>query len=174
MKTACVTGHRPDRLLGYDLNNVGWQTLKDQFKYLLTREGIERAITGMALGTDMVFAYAVFELQDEGYPIKLVAAIPCKNQDALWNEESKRMFHEILERADEVVYVSEEEYTKGCLEARNRYMVDNSDEVISVWDGKPKGGTFHCISYAKKVGKPIHEIKVTESFDGIIKYTSIK
>lgn len=163
MDTVCVTGHRPDRMFGYDLNNEGWQTLKEQFKKILKEENVKRAMSGMALGTDMVFAYAVFELQEEGYPIELIAAVPCLNQDALWARESKQMFHEILDKATEVVYVSNEEYTQGCLEARNRYMVDNSDGVISVWDGVPKGGTFHCISYAKKVGKPIHEIKVIKT-----------
>ena len=163
MDTVCVTGHRPDRMFGYDLSNEGWVTLKEQFKKILKEENVKTAITGMALGTDMVFAYAIFELQEEGYPIKLIAAVPCKNQDSIWNDESKRMFHEILDKADETIYVSEEEYTKGCLEARNRYMVDNSDGVISVWDGVPKGGTFHCICYAKKVGKPIYEIKVVKT-----------
>ena len=37
---------------------------------------------------------------------------------------------------------------------RNEAMVDMSDEILIVWDGKSKG-TLHTIKYAKKARKPI-------------------
>ena len=55
MDTVCVTGHRPDRMFGYDLSNEGWVTLKEQFKKIFKQhpewcteydfEGIERPMT---------------------------------------------------------------------------------------------------------------------------------
>ena len=31
----CVTGHRPNKLYGYDLSDVRWQNLKGLFKHIL-------------------------------------------------------------------------------------------------------------------------------------------
>ena len=70
-----------------------------------------------------------------------------------------------LEWADEVIYVDEIEgyeckntyvgdYHPAKMDLRNRYMVDNSDLVIAVWNGT-KGGTCNCVKYAKKKDKSI-------------------
>ena len=45
-------------------------------------------------------------------------------------------------------------YGRAAPLKRNETMVDLSDEVLIVWDGKSKG-TLHTIKYAKKVRKPI-------------------
>lgn len=74
----CVTGHRPNKLYGYNLSDPRWQNLKGLFKHILKENNCEEAITGMALGVDTVFALAVLELKYEGYDIKLHCAIPCK------------------------------------------------------------------------------------------------
>lgn len=63
----CVTGHRPNKLYGYNLADVRWQNLKGLFKRILKENNCTEAITGMALGVDTVFALAVLELKDEGY-----------------------------------------------------------------------------------------------------------
>lgn len=74
----CVTGHRPNKMYGYDIYNKQWTELKDKFKNFLKENNCNEAITGMALGVDTVFALAVLELKEEGYDIKLHCAIPCK------------------------------------------------------------------------------------------------
>ena len=116
----CVTGHRPKLLYGYDLNNGKWQALKDKLKELLLEENCTEAITGMALGTDQIFALAVLELKESGKDIKLTCAIPCKAQDSKWKPESRKLYHEILSKADSVVQVSELEYEPRLMQQRNR------------------------------------------------------
>jgi uncharacterized phage-like protein YoqJ len=37
---------------------------------------------------------------------------------------------------------------------RNEYMVDNSDIVMAVWNGK-KSGTSYTVEYAKKKGRRV-------------------
>lgn len=49
-------------------------------------------------------------------------------------------------------------YTNDCMQKRNEYMVDNSDYVIAVWDGKPSG-TGNTVHYAESKGKTIITIK---------------
>ena len=50
-----------------------------------------------------------------------------------------------------------ERYTDDCYFQRNRYMVDNSDVLIAVYDGqaKKRSGTGYTVNYAGSAGKPI-------------------
>ena len=46
------------------------------------------------------------------------------------------------------VTVIRESYIPSCYMERNRYMVDHSQRVIAVYDGRKYGGTFSTIRYA--------------------------
>jgi uncharacterized phage-like protein YoqJ len=58
------------------------------------------------------------------------------------------LYHDILRRADRVVLVCPPSYAAEKLIKRNVYMVDNSDEVIALYNGEKFGGTYHCLNYA--------------------------
>lgn len=150
----CVTGHRPDKLYGYNLNDPRYKKLFKRFKELLIENNCTEAITGMALGADMLFALAVIKLKREGYNIKLHCAIPCRNHNENWNQDSKILYNHILKNADIVKLVSDEDYKPYLMQKRNEYMVDNADKVIAVWDGS-KSGTYNCVKYAEKQNKEI-------------------
>jgi len=153
----CVTGHRPNKMYGYNLQDVRWIRLKELFKRLLVENNCTEAITGMALGVDTIFALAVLELKDSGYDIKLHCAIPCRNHSSKWINESVELYKKILARADVVKIVSDEDYKPWLMQKRNEYMVDISDKVIAVWDGT-SGGTGNCVKYAEKINKEIIKI----------------
>ena len=153
----CVTGHRPNKMYGYNLQDVRWIKLKELFKKILVENSCTEAITGMALGVDTVFALAVIELKNSGYDIKLHCAIPCKNHSSKWINESVELYNKILKKADIVKLVSNEEYKPWLMQRRNEYMVDLADMVIAVWDGT-SGGTENCVKYADKIGKSIMRI----------------
>lgn len=150
----CVTGHRPNKMYGYNIYNDQWEKLKEYFKIFLVGTHCEEAITGMALGVDTVFALAVLELKEEGYDIKLHCAIPCRNHSCKWLKESVDLYNEILSKADTVKLVSDTEYNSFVMQRRNEYMVDLADIVLAVWDGT-SGGTANCVAYAKKKNKEI-------------------
>ena len=48
------------------------------------------------------------------------------------------------------------------MQKRNRYMVDNSDLVLAVWNGEKRGGTWYTIDYALKKGKPVRYIMLKD------------
>ena len=154
----CVTGHRPNKMYGYDISNEKWNNLKENFKKILIENKCDEAITGMALGVDTVFALAVLELKEEGYDIKLHCAIPCKNHSCKWIDESVKLYNDILSKANTVHTVSDEEYKPWLMQKRNEYMVDLAEKVIAVWDGS-SGGTCNCVKYAEKKNKEIIRIK---------------
>ena len=152
----CVTGPRPNKLYGYNETHPGHKKLKDKLKSVLIELKCTEAITGMALGTDMVFAFAVLELKREGHDIKLHCAVPHRNHTAKWDKRNKQDHDYIIKHADTVKLVNDEEYKPWLLQKRNEYMVDLAEKVIAVWnESNTKGGTVNCINYAKKCKKDI-------------------
>ncbi len=144
-KTACVTGHRKIE------KEFNLEKLADAF-ILAIEKGITNFLVGMAVGFDMV-CFKVLEKLREIYPIKLIACIPCIDQPKKFSEYEKITYYNLIDRADEKVYVSKE-YKKNCMNLRNFYMVDNSKLVIAYLK-EEKGGTFNTVSYAKRKGKEI-------------------
>lgn len=142
-----VTGHRPGKLYGYNLSDPKYTILKEKLKMILKKYKATTAYTGMALGTDMIFANAVMDLKKEGKDIRLVAVLPCANQDKKWSQKDQKCYQEILQAADEVIRLSEEEYCPELMRIRNRWLVDHADMLIAVWDGS-NSGTSNCIRYA--------------------------
>ena len=69
--------------------------------------------------------------------------------------------------ADKVIDVSPDPYAVWKMQKRNIWMVDQSNVVIAVWDGKKSGGTYNCIKYAVGKGLPvlvIHPTLLTETW----------
>ncbi|MDC6267305.1 SLOG family protein [Lysinibacillus fusiformis] len=154
--TACFTGHRPNKLNGYDPkdNSELLFKLRDIIMDHVENRGVNKFISGMALGIDMWAARIVLKLKEKYPHIKLVCAIPCDKQYSKWFQISVDEWHDIIAKADEVVYVSKETYTSWCMQKRNEYMVDNSDYIIAIWD-ETKGGTGNCVKYAQGKSKHI-------------------
>lgn len=160
-----VTGHRPNGLAkkyGYNLDNKAWQALKNKMELtikacynLYAKEHEELTlVSGMALGVDQAFWQIAEKLRRENNWIKIEAAVPCKDQEANWFDDSKNQYRRMLEESNIVTYVSESTYDANCMDKRNEYMVDKSDVVIAVIS-KTTGGTARCVKYAKRKNKPI-------------------
>lgn len=158
-----ITGHRPDRLWGYDIQDERYINLKNRIKEILIEKKCTELYDGMALGVDMVAAIAVLELRDLGHDIKLHACIPCAGQDKLWNLSDRVRYQELLNRADVVEYVSEQEYSPQLMKERNHFMVDNCKEGLAVINSDmsiTRTGTQECINYADKNEVPVTIIDI--------------
>ena len=156
--TCCFTGHRPGGLpFKYNEQDPRCIALKNRLRFsitrLITEMGVDKFITGMAMGVDIFAAEEVLALKRKFPNIKLFCAIPCESQADSWSEFWKKRYHAILDSADGSVVLSPE-YTKACMHIRNHYMVDNSNYIIAVWDGK-SGGTASTIAYANKKNREI-------------------
>lgn len=159
--TACFTGHRPKSLpCGYNEEHPACTKIKSQLWRLITglieKKNVTRFISGMAVGIDTWAAEIVLELKDEYPNITLEAAVPCKTQATSWNVKSKERYDLLLSQCDKVT-VLQEQYTSDCMMKRNMYMVDQSDYVVAVWNGKPSG-TLNTMKYAITQGKPVFYI----------------
>lgn len=158
----CFTGHRPEHI-PWLRNEDNDHTIK--LKRVLS-ETIDIAIDdgytdfycGMARGIDTFAAEIVLEKAKVNKSIRLHAALPCPQQSMGWTENEKKRFEYILSHATTRTVISPM-YTNTCMLARNRFMVDNSQRVIAVWNGFFKGGTAYTVRYAKKENKEIYLIR---------------
>lgn len=150
MKVA-VTGHRPDKIGGYDYYAPQRVWVRRKLKSKLMDLMPMYAISGMALGVDQDFAQVSIELA-----IPFIAALPFAGQESRWPKSSKDYYNWLLERAELIEIVSGGGYSAYKMQLRNQWMVDNCDELIAVWDGS-EGGTGNCVQYARRT-KPASSI----------------
>lgn len=157
-KTCCFTGYRPQKCpWGFNekdkrcliVKKITNQTIIDAIN-----NGFNTFITGMALGFDMICAEIVLKLKKKYKNIKIFAALPCENQDKLWNKKQKLRYKKILKKIDKIIYTSTEYSGAECMIKRNHFMVENSSMIIALFDGK-SGGTEKTVKYAKKQGLDI-------------------
>ena len=139
MAKVMVTGHRPERLNGRELEVTEW--LDSQIHELQPTI----AISGMAAGADQIYAELALKQR-----IPLAAALPYKKT---WDSYHP-VVQDMLMKAKEVVYACEK-YDKHGYFIRDCLMVDAADIVLAVWDGKEWGGTWNTIKYARDKGKEI-------------------
>lgn len=159
-----VTGHRPDKIGGYDKSNPVRVALRAAMRERLLALKPEVAISGMALGIDQDFAWICV---DEEIPF--IAAVPFGGQESMWPKQSQDSYRMLLALAREVVYVSDPGYSKEKMFIRNEWMVDHVGDdgvVLAVWDGS-SGGTGSCVSYAKRRGRKIDIIDPDSVVSGL-------
>lgn len=141
-----VTGHRQ---LSHSHQAVKLVT-SQLFTTLLATE----VITGMALGFDQLVAELCVEMN-----IPFVAAIPCKDQEKLWTKGQQDYYHTLLAKAARSVMVDEGEYAPWKMMKRNQWIVDNSQHMVSYWNGSKEGGTAHCLRYAKSQKRAVEFVR---------------
>ncbi len=157
--TACFTGHRPQSLpCGFNEMHPACLKIKYQLRRLIRglidKKNVTHFISGAALGVDTWAAEIVLELKEEYPNITLEAAVPCCSQADRWNKKSQERYNQLLSLCDKVTLV-QERYTADCMMKRNMYMVDNSEYVIAVWNGKPSG-TGKTVFYAMENKKTVY------------------
>lgn len=147
------TGHRPEKLGGYSprlLPALGKLAMNE-----LRYQKPDMVISGMALGWDTALAMAAIQLK-----IPLLAAIAFEGVESKWRFEDQQRFFDILTCADDIIVVTPGPYAAWKLHARNKWMVDECDLLLALWDGQHTGGTAACIQYAREVRKNHPELHI--------------
>ena len=160
-KTCCFSGHRV-------ISQGQVQQIKKQLYTEIEKMiqgGVQYFGNGGALGFDTMAAQIIIELKKQHPAIRLIMVLPCRNQDINWKPADRQRFRDILAQADKIVYVSEK-YYPGCMQKRNRYLVDNSAHCICYLQ-KNSGGTAYTVRYAQQLHLNIIRIaqKIEEPAD---------
>jgi len=148
-KTCCFTGHR--QLSQKKIEKIV-KRLNEEVDRLIS-QGVTNFISGGGLGFDHITASLIVTKKQQGADIRLIFALPCRNQDEKWTDRQKQLYRSLLGEADAVHYVSEE-YTPDCMKERNYYMVDNSAFCICAFL-RDISGTGQTVRYAERQGLQI-------------------
>lgn len=108
--------------------------------------GISTFFAGGCTGFDALAAKAVLEYRENHSEIQLIIVIPYKQQSRSWTQIEKDEYERIKAQATNVVCLAEH-YFNGCMQMRNRYMVDRSS-VCVCYLTQEKGGTASTVKYA--------------------------
>jgi ribonuclease HI len=132
-----VTGHRPDRLGGYEPNPASdavREKVAAMLRAMVEVDGPLTVVSGLRLGAEQLGAEAALA---EG--LALVAVLPFPNPDAPWPAESRRWFADVVAAANTVITLeAEEPATKQMAGAsigrRDAWLARNVDAAVVVWD----------------------------------------
>lgn len=142
--TCAFTGHRYQKLpWGNKEKDPRCKKMKQQLKKEIIKaieSGYKNFICGMALGFDTIVAEMIIELKNSYPNIKLIGAIPCKQQDKYWCKKDKLKYKKLLTQLDSIRCLYDEYIGPECMLERNRYMINNSSLLIALYDGLG-GGT---------------------------------
>lgn len=145
-QTCCFTGHRvllQDKLLQI-------QTRLEEEVVKLIHQGVSYFGAGGALGFDTLAALTIIKLKQKYPQIRLILVLPCREQTKTWKAHDADVYQEILAQADKVVYTAEHYYA-GCMQRRNRHLVEHSAFCIC-YLAQQCGGTCYTVHCAKRAG----------------------
>lgn len=140
MKIA-LTGHRPERLRGYEKEVREW--VQKVLTELQAEEPVTAAYCGMARGADQIFG---LECIEQGIP--LCCCFPFERKQ-LSPQEQYLVDNSAMSMALQSSYSRTAYYERDC------YMVDKCDVLLAIWDGYKLGGTWLTVDYALKQDKKI-------------------
>jgi uncharacterized phage-like protein YoqJ len=154
-----ITGHRPHKLGGYIIPNPIANEVITKLRESLVILKPEVVLSGMALGVDQWVAQICIDL---GVPFDAIIAF--EGYETKWPRQSQDWFKHLMAKARKKVLLSTGAYSPSLLHERNYWLVNNSDALLAVWDGRPGSGTASCVQYAqlKQPPKPIYRLSLSE------------
>lgn len=160
-KKVCFTGKRPAGMpWKYDESDFRCAALKARLEAEILQaveDGYRHFITGMAQGADTWAGEIILKLRKDAVPdLYLEAAVPYPLQPKKWPDADQTRYFNLLFDCNKRTLCSQS-YFDGCFHVRNRYMVDEAERVIAVYDGSG-GGTGYTIKYAQSRGRDVRII----------------
>lgn len=119
----------------------------------LITSGVSRFCSGGAMGFDLLAAELVLDKKKNGADISLSMILPCHNQADRWPVAIQRRYNEVIQKADEVVYIADK-YNQFCMHLRNRRLVDEADILLCYLVREASGTAFtrnYAIDRDKKI-----------------------
>lgn len=157
MDACCFTGHRK---IPPDMIDEIRRCLIHTIDRLYTEKNITTYYAGGAQGFDTLASEVVIERRAVLPDLRLVVVVPYAEQAAWWSPDEKVRYQRIREGASDVICLAEH-YSRGCMQHRNRYLVDHSD-VCVCYLTEPTGGTAYTVEYVKRQGLGIWNLARSE------------
>jgi hypothetical protein len=113
-------------------------------------------VSSLADGADQLFADAILRL---GGSLEVV--VPAERHREALPAGSRLAYDRLLAGAISVERLAYRESTAEAHMAAGRRLVDRSDLLVAVWDGRPSrglGGTCDVVAYARERGVPVEVV----------------
>ncbi|MBE5797716.1 MAG: DUF1273 domain-containing protein [Clostridiales bacterium] len=160
--TVCFTGHRHIPEGEY----AGLAAMLDRVLEALYQHGYRDFISGAAIGFDVLAAERVIALRQRHSDVQLRLAIPCATQAERWGMTHVERYERMVYHAD-TLHVLSPQYYAGCMQVRNRYMVDRS-ALCLCYLTHSRGGTMSTVAYAMQQECPVLNLAMEDACEAFI------
>lgn len=161
--TVCFTGHR--HIPHHEYDAIARRL--DSVLEVLYQQGYRDFISGAALGFDVLAAERVIALKSRVPDVHLHLAIPCLTQSEHWTVEESQRYERMLYHADST-HVLSRVYYVGCMQVRNRFMVDRS-ALCLCYLTHHRGGTMSTVAYAMQQECPVLNLAMEDACEAFIR-----
>lgn len=164
-----VTGHRI--LAEMDKINAGIDAALQRIERAFAERPLI-IVSPLAEGADRLVAERVLARRHA----QLIVPLPLPKADYLNDFEdaiSKREFNELLKRAERVIELPPSPSRRVAYDAVGRYVLDQCDVLIAVWDGQLDNGTGRVVTDARRRGLPIAWVHAGNRKPGTTEPTSL-
>lgn len=110
-------------------------------------------ISSLAAGADQIFASEILNRHGQ-----LWVVIPSTDYQSTLHDDDLAAYRSFLEGATDVIRLDFDRPSEAAYDAAGKWIVENCDELVAVWDGKPArglGGTGDVVAYAKEFGRNV-------------------
>jgi hypothetical protein len=144
-----MTGHQTRE-------GIEWSWVRNTIRIELSKiVGVEQCLSSLAAGSDQVFAEVALDL---GIPV--LAVIPVQRYERYFKGDDLARYRRLLHQCKVTQLNWSGDDERAFFEA-GKNIVEKSDVMFAVWDGKPAdggGGTGDVVIFAQKNAKPIVHI----------------
>jgi hypothetical protein len=152
-----VTGHQ--RLS----EPANWEWVKQEIdRFLSSLSPPLICVTSLAIGADQFVASAVLQ---HGGALEVILPFP-EYESTFTDAQGRQEYTNLLKQALKIEVLERHGSDEDAYLASGKRMVDTSELILAVWDGKPaagRGGTGDIVSYAIQQGKTtIHLNPITQ------------
>ncbi len=139
-----ITGHQniPDVMHSYIRANIK--------RIIFQHSSDLTGVSSIATGADQIFAEIILQISG-----KLYVVIPCQEYESSFKDKSSLLrYRYLLGEAKDVEVLSYTSPSEEAFLAAGKRIVDLSQILVAIWDGKPargKGGTADIVQYANEL-----------------------
>ena len=162
-KVCAIAGVRSKNLYGIS-DNEKTCILKDQLKnvmiYLIKEHEVRKFVCGLAPGIELLSAELIIDIrnQNPGLQLQLECVEAYEYQGRYYHTQQREWlrYQAVVDECDKRTVLFER-YLTDCESIHRKYLVDESDYIIAVWNRLP-GDHIGIVPYARLKERPIIRI----------------
>ena len=158
-KIIAITGYRNYELGIFQAKDpklaILYKFIKHSLRQLIDN-GAQWFIIGGNLGVELWSAQMAFELQNEGYDIRIGVLLPFQNFGENWQGYNQQTFEEVIQQADYLNFVSQKTYSDPSqLRNHTQFIVSHADVMWAIYDKEFPGKSHYLLKEWERTGKEL-------------------